>query len=193
MNPVTAAQPLDHDSSLVTCQVAMDHQSLWVVRTVRPVLVRVVAGFFLLVAAMGIVFVVGIRRKSAAVVNAVRRLSRATKALPLKTAGTGDGYASVVRHVGRTSGKSYETPVHAVATDGGFAIALPYGSGSDWVKNVLAGGTAAIVYGGRMYPVDEPKIVPLAAATPSFTSRDRLAHRLFGVKECLIVRDAEKR
>ncbi len=143
----------------------MDHQSPWVVRTVRAVLVRGVVGFFLLVAAMGIVFVVGIRRKSAAVVNAVRRLSRATKALPLKTAGTGDGYASVVRHVGRTSGKSYETPVHAVATDGGFAIVLPYGSGR--------------------------KIVPLAAAAPAFTSRDRLAHRLFGVTECLIVRDAE--
>ncbi len=144
----------------------MDHQSPWVVRTVRAVLVRVVVGFFLLVAAMGIVSVVGIRRKSAAVVNAVRRLSRATKALPLKTAGTGDAYASVVRHVGRTSGKSYETPVHAVVTDDGFAIALPYGSGSDWVKNVLARRTAAIVYGGRTCPVDDPKIVPLAAATP---------------------------
>jgi len=157
----------------------------------RTVLVRVIAGFVVLVASIGIVFVVGMRRKSAPVVNAVRRLSRATKALPLKTAGTGDAYASVVRHVGRTSGKSYETPVHAVATDGGFAIALPYGSGSDWVKNVLARGAAVVVYGGRTYPVDEPKIVPLAEATPSFTSADRLAHRLFGVTECLIVRGAE--
>jgi deazaflavin-dependent oxidoreductase (nitroreductase family) len=157
----------------------------------RTVLVRVVAGFVLLVATIGIVFMVGMRRKSAAVVNAVRRLSRATKAGPLKTAGTRGAYASVVRHVGRTSGKSYETPVHAVATDGGFAIALPYGSSSDWAKNVLARGVAAIVYGGRTYSVDEPKIVPLAEATLNFTSADRLAHRLFGVKECLIVRRAE--
>lgn len=157
----------------------------------RAVLVRVVAGFFLLVAAVGIAFVVGMRRKSAVVVGAVRRLSRATKTLPLKTAGTGDAYASVVRHVGRTSGKSYETPVHAVATDSGFAIALPYGPGSDWVKNVLARGSAAIVSRDSTYPVDEPKIVPLAEATLSFTPRDRLAHRLFGVKECLIVRSAE--
>ena len=106
-------------------------------------------------------------------------------------AGTGDAYASVVRHVGRTSGRSYETPVHAVANDGGFAIALPYGPGSDWVKNVLALGTAAIIYGGRTYSVDEPEIVPLAEATLNFTPRERLAHRLFGVKECLIVRDAQ--
>src|SRR5258708_33349964 len=122
---------------------------------------------------MGIVLVVGIRRQSAGVVNGVRRLSRATKALPLKTAGTGDGYASVVRHVGRTSGKSYETPVHAVATDGGFAIVLPYGSGSDWVKNVLARGTAAIVCGGPADPGGGPQIVPLAAAAPPLTSPDR--------------------
>jgi len=157
----------------------------------RIVLVRVAGGFVLLAAAAGIVFVVGMRTKSPAVVNAVRRLSRATKALPLKTAGTGDAYASVVRHVGRTSGRGYETPVHAVATDGGFAIALPYGPGSDWVKNVLASGTAAIVYRGRTYQVDEPKVVPLAEATLNFTPRDRLAHRLFGVEECLIVRGAE--
>ena len=55
----------------------------------RAVLARVVAGCALLVAAIGIVFVVGMRRKSAAVINPVRRLSRAAKALPLKTAGTG--------------------------------------------------------------------------------------------------------
>src|SRR5258708_8130741 len=126
---------------------------------------------------MGIVLVVGIRRQSAGVVNGVRRLSRATKALPLKTAGTGDGYASVVRHVGRTSGKSYETPVHAVATDGGFAIVLPYGSGSDWVKNVLARGTAAIVCGGPEDPGGDAESVPPAPAPPPFPSPGPLTHR----------------
>jgi deazaflavin-dependent oxidoreductase (nitroreductase family) len=157
----------------------------------RTVFARVIAGLILLVAAIAIVFVVGMRRKSATVVNMVRRLSRATKARPLKTAGTGEAYASVVRHVGRASGKSYETPVHAVPAGGGFAIALPYGAGSDWVKNVLARGAAAIVYGGRTYQLDEPRIVPLAEATLNFTPRDRLAHRLFGVKECLVVRGVE--
>jgi hypothetical protein len=67
---------------------------------------------------------------------------------PHNAGGTSHRTASVVRHVGRTSGKSYETPVHAVATDGGFAIALPYDPGSDWVKNVLARG-ATIACQGR--------------------------------------------
>ena len=158
----------------------------------RAALARVVACLVLLAAAVLTVYVVGMRRKSPTVVNAVRTLSRATKALPLRTAGVGDAYASVVRHVGRTSGKSYETPVHVVAIDGGFAIALPYGSSSDWVKNVLARGSAVIVYRGQTYSVEQPRLVPLAEAADYFTPGDRLAHRLFGVQECLIVRSAEE-
>ena len=65
------------------------------------------------------------------------------------------------------------------------------GRAVDWVKNVLARGAAAIVYQGRTYPVNEPEIIPLADATLNFTPADRLAHRLFGVKECLVVRGAE--
>jgi hypothetical protein len=45
------------------------------------------------------------------------------QSLPLKTAGIGDGYASVVRHIGRTSGRDYETPVQAVANDCASSIA----------------------------------------------------------------------
>ena len=56
---------------------------------------------------------------------------------------------------------------------------------------MLARGAAAIVYRDRTYPVDEPAIVPLADPTLNFTPADRLAHRIIGVKECLVVRGAE--
>lgn len=143
-------------------------------------------GFVLAVAAA--VFVVGMRRHSPAVIGAVRRLSRATKRLPLKSAGRSRAYASVVRHTGRTSGRKYQTPVHAVATADGFVVALPYGSDSDWVKNVRAHGTAVIIYDGSEYRVDHPAVVPLRMAEDSFSPRDQRAHRLFGVTECLTVR-----
>ncbi|MGZ4612806.1 MAG: hypothetical protein ACXV1K_06490 [Kineosporiaceae bacterium] len=51
----------------------------------------------------------------------------------MRTAGSPGAYASVVRHVGRTSGRRYETPVVPVATDGGFVVPLPYGPGTDWL------------------------------------------------------------
>src|SRR5205823_6577715 len=97
-------------------------------------------------------------------------------------------YASVVRHVGRTSGREYQTPVHAVATADGFAVALPYGPDSDWVKNVRARGTAVMICDGNEYWVDHPVLVPLQVAEGNFSPRDRRAHRLFGVTECLTVR-----
>jgi hypothetical protein len=82
----------------------------------------------------------------------------------------------------------YQTPVRAVATADGFVIALPYGSASDWVKNVRARGTAIIIHAGREYRVDHPMLVPLAAVKDNFSARDQRAHRLFGVTECLTVR-----
>ena len=85
----------------------------------------VVGGLLFVLSAIAAVFVVGMRRRSPTVINAVRRLARATKRLPLKSAGRSRAYASVVRHVGRTSGREYETPVRAVATADGFVIALP--------------------------------------------------------------------
>jgi hypothetical protein len=152
------------------------------------VLAKVLGGLLSVLAAITVVFVVGMRKRSPAVINAVRRLSRATKRLPLKSAGRSRAYASVVRHVGRTSDREYETPVHAVATADGFAVALPYGSNSDWVKNVRARGTAVIIYDGSEYRVDRPQLVPLGVAADNFSARDQRAHRLFGVTECLTLR-----
>src|ERR671939_166849 len=107
-------------------------------RTMGRAIATTLAGLVLLVAAIMAVFIMGMRARSPLVINAVRRLTHVTNRFPMKTAGAGDAYASVVRHVGRASGQSYRTPVRVVATDDGFAIALPYGSTSDWVKSVLA-------------------------------------------------------
>ena len=85
----------------------------------RPI-ARLVGGLLLALTAIGIVFVVGMRTKSPLVLDTVRRTSRAMKPLALKSAGTPGAYASVIRHVGRTTGRPYETPVGAVATDDGF-------------------------------------------------------------------------
>jgi deazaflavin-dependent oxidoreductase (nitroreductase family) len=70
----------------------------------------------------------------------------------------------VVRHVGRTTGRPFETPVQAVVTDDWFVIALPYGANTDWLKNVLATKSATIVREGTTYTVDRPEIVPMSVA-----------------------------
>ena len=141
---------------------------------------------------LGLLWLLGMRDKDSVVVTAQRRINRAViNPNALKTAGSPGAYASVIRHTGRTSGRQYETPVGAVPTEGGFVIGLMYGSQSDWLKNVLASGSATIVHEGVTHPVDRPEVLAWEAAAQLFPEEERRSFRLFGVRECLRVRDVE--
>jgi len=48
------------------------------------------------------------------------------------------GPFAVIRHVGRRSGKPYETTIMVWPLRDGFVIALTYGSEVDWYRNILA-------------------------------------------------------
>ena len=90
------------------------------------------------------------------------------------------GPFSLVRHVGRRSGKRYETPIIASRIKDGFMIELTYGPNVDWHKNVLAAGSCTLVWRGREYLID--KIEPLDAETgrAAFPLPARLILRLLG-------------
>ena len=66
----------------------------------------------------------------------------------LLLAGRKHWYASAIEHVGRKSGHAYTTPVVAGRVPGGFVMPLPYGTEVDWLRNVLAAGTATLRSGG---------------------------------------------
>src|SRR5215471_5804318 len=132
-----------------------------------------------LLAAGGIILVVGIRAQSPAVVNGVRRVSRLTKPIVLRTAGPNGSPTAVVRHVGRVTGRHHQTPVAAAAVDGGFMVALPYGPDTDWLKNVRAAGTATIFVDGRAHEVDNPEIISIQDATSHFRPSEQRLHRQF--------------
>jgi deazaflavin-dependent oxidoreductase (nitroreductase family) len=65
----------------------------------------------------------------------------------------------VVVHKGRTSGREYRTPVNVFRDGDGYVIALTYGPGSDWVKNVLAAGQATLITRGRRLELTSPEVV----------------------------------
>jgi len=119
--------------------------------------------------------------------RALRRLTRVTRPLAMRSAGTEKSSTSIVRHVGRRSGRTYETPVIAVEHDDSFLIALPYGERTDWMKNVLARGKATLVTHGRTYGVDQPQVIPMTEATPYFGPKEQKLHRRFAVETCLRV------
>lgn len=66
---------------------------------------------------------------------------------------------AVVKHRGRKSGREYSTPVAVLTTPDTFVIALPWGKGTDWVRNLRAAGGGTVHYKGRDYTVTEPEFV----------------------------------
>ena len=153
---------------------------------------QVVAGagvLLLVIVTLVAAFLLGMRAKSPLVLKPVIWLCRAViNPMQMRSAGKPGAYAGVIRHRGRTSGRSYETPVGVVATDDGFVIALVYGSGTNWLRNVLASGSATIVHEGQTYQVDQPEIVPFAAVAALFPAGDQRNLRRFRVDQCLRVR-----
>jgi deazaflavin-dependent oxidoreductase (nitroreductase family) len=64
----------------------------------------------------------------------------------------------VVVHRGRRSGRVYQTPVNVFTVGDGYVIALTYGPGTDWVKNVLADGGCELRTRGRVIPLTAPRL-----------------------------------
>jgi deazaflavin-dependent oxidoreductase (nitroreductase family) len=149
---------------------------------------RTLAGIGVVLAglvALGLVWFLGMRRKDSFVVTAQRRVNRAlVNPQQMRTAGTPGAHAAVLRHVGRRSGRRYETPVTAVPTDDGFVVALVYGQGTDWLRNVLAAGSATLVHEGRTHQVDHPEVVPFSTQASRFRDDEQLL-RLFHVEHCV--------
>ena len=142
------------------------------------------------VVALALAWLLGMRNKQSVVVAAQRRINRAVvNPRQLQTAGTSGADAAVVRHTGRRSGRTYETPVGAEPTEDGYVVALVYGPRSDWLKNVLASGSATIVHEGVTHVVDRPEVVPFDTVAHHFP--DQAAIRLFGVTQAVRLHRAD--
>lgn len=112
----------------------------------------------------------------------------------------GSGFC-LVTHTGRRSGRSYRTPVNlftyrppraSSARPGGprrFVVALTYGPGADWVKNVLA-GQASITTRGVTAPIAAATVIDRPTAWPSLPRAVRVALRLLTVRHFLLLEPA---
>lgn len=64
----------------------------------------------------------------------------------------------LVVHRGRRSGRRYQTPVMVFPTDDGYVIAMTYGPGTDWTRNVLAAGGCELRTRGRSVNLTNPRV-----------------------------------
>jgi deazaflavin-dependent oxidoreductase (nitroreductase family) len=141
---------------------------------------------------LAIAFVVGWRAKSGLVLGPIVWMSKKVmNPMQMRSAGTPGAYASIVRHRGRKSGADYETPIGVVAEGDAFLVALPYGSRAQWLRNVLAAGSAMLVHEGTTYHVDRPELIPLATVADRFSASDQKLFRWLRVEDCLRLHNAE--
>jgi len=126
----------------------------------------------------------GLRWQVGPALDIIRRMNRTvTNPRVMRTAGTSDTQTSVIEHVGRTSGRTYQTPIDIIESATGLLIALPYGTRADWLRNVLAAGSATVVTQGERVDVGRPTIVATADVADLIPKRTMRMLRVFGVSQ----------
>jgi deazaflavin-dependent oxidoreductase (nitroreductase family) len=70
-----------------------------------------------------------------------------------------NGKWQVIEHVGRSSGRTHRTPLEAHRVADGYVFVLVYGSRSDWVRNVLAAGSAVLEVDGVSVELEGPALL----------------------------------
>ena len=116
-------------------------------------------------------------------------VTRSVNPVTVRFAGRVPGFA-VLTHAGRSTGRTYRTPVNVFRRDGRFVFVLTYGSEAQWVQNVLAEGGCRIRTRGRAIELRDPELVvdPQRRLAPAPV---RFIGRLGRVTEFLVMRVAK--
>jgi len=103
------------------------------------------------------------------------------------------GPFALVRHVGRKSGKSYETPIIVQRVAGGFVIELTYGPNVDWYRNIVAANGCSILFHGIEHPIQGLERMDVAAGLAAFTPVQQRVLRLLRREHFVMLFDAPTR
>jgi len=129
---------------------------------------------------------------SRAALNSLRVGTRLLNPLTLSLAGSRRlPMLAVIHHRGRSSGRSYATPLGARLIVDGFVIPLTFGERTDWFRNVRAAGECVIWWKGADYPVIKPEVVDWATARSAFYPVERIVMPLIGIEQFVRLRHAQ--
>jgi hypothetical protein len=112
-----------------------------------------------------------------------RRLNPRT----LAAAKRGRGPFSFVRHTGRRSGKTFETPLVLGQVPDGFIAELTYGTEVNWYRNIVKSG-GEIGHRGRMYRITAVEEYPREAGLRAFGRVRAVVLRMLRRKDFRLIR-----
>ncbi len=142
---------------------------------------RLIAGLALTGVGVGVGIALAKRAKLPANIREFNK--RFTNPLMLRSVARGErGNLGVIIHRGRTSGREFTTPVRIDPIPGGFLIPLPYGTDTDWLKNIRAAGGTTLRFHGQDVAVDQPEIIDAATALTMLPATSAIAVCLMRIK-----------
>src|SRR5262249_316745 len=92
---------------------------------------------------------------------------------------------SALKHIGRTSGREYITPLSAYPLGDGFVMPLLYGDAAtvDWCRNIMAAGKCVLKTQGQEYVLEKPEIILASQALAAYPHLVRLVYRAQGIQQ----------
>ena len=93
------------------------------------------------------------------------------------------GPFSLIRHVGRKSGRIYETPLILARVPDGFIAELTYGDRVDWYRNAVAGGAVVVVHAGTEFPITRIDTCPAERGLRAYSAPFRWILKATGRNE----------
>ncbi|MFI5623770.1 nitroreductase family deazaflavin-dependent oxidoreductase [Nocardioides sp. NPDC051685] len=107
-----------------------------------------------------------------------------------RAARSGRGPFSLVRHVGRKSGKTYETPIVVARVPEGFIAELTYGEDVNWYRNIVAAGGCELMVDGQWHQVSAIEPYPSEAGRDAFGYPAKLVLQVLQRHEFRLLRTA---
>jgi deazaflavin-dependent oxidoreductase (nitroreductase family) len=101
------------------------------------------------------------------------------------------GARPVLIHTGRSSGKTYRTPLDAHALPDGYLFIPLYGPRTDWVKNVLAAQAARLSIDGHEIELQSPRLVKKKDIWPMVPTTTKSYPGISGESELLRMTSAD--
>jgi deazaflavin-dependent oxidoreductase (nitroreductase family) len=102
-------------------------------------------------------------------------------------------FFGVITHQGRTSGRTYRTPINVFRRGDDYLFFLTYGSDVQWVKNVLAAGSCSIETRGEVIRLVEPEVITDPELRPAPAPVRFIETRIAGATRYLRMRRASER
>ncbi len=112
-----------------------------------------------------------------------RRFLTRYNGMTRKISGTERSSWALLTHVGRSSGRVYQTSLGTTPYGDGFLLPLGYGLHTDWYRNLTTAAVGTLAWKGRTYQLERPELVSGPDAIRAWPTGSRILLRLAGIHE----------